>query len=274
MDSDPKVAIITGGAAGIGRACALRFVEENIRVVIGDISEENGKKTCALIESQGGEARFVPGNIKDDSVCRSLAETALNGWGRIDILVANAAARSFTSFIETDAEEWESMLGVNMIGTAQTCNAVLPTMIAQQSGAIALVSSVGFIVGRTDMPIYDASKAAIVSMTRTLAIEYGTRNIRVNAVCPGFTVTDFHISKAKEEGESVTELKAAKVGALNRPADPSEIASAIYFLVSDDASYITGHALVVDGGASAGRSGGARLLENAEADSLPKPNAQ
>ncbi len=264
MSIPPRVAVITGGAAGIGRACAMRFSQEGIRVVIGDISEENGQQACALIEREGGEALFVPGNIKDNSICQRLSETALNEWGRIDILVANAAARSFTAFIETDAEEWKTMLEVNMIGTAQSCNAVLPTMIAQQSGAIVLISSVGFIMGRTEMPIYDASKAAIVSMTRSLAIEYGPRKIRVNAVCPGFTVTDFHINKAREAGESVADLKESKVGALKRPAEPSEIASAVYFLVSDDASYITGHALVVDGGASAGGSSGSSLLGTAK----------
>ena len=266
MGRNSRVAIVTGGAAGIGKACALRFVKENIRVVIGDISEENGEQTCQFIESQGGEARFVLGNINDDATCQSLVDSALSEWGRIDILVANAASRSFTSFIDTKAKEWESMLGVNMIGTAQTCNAVIPTMITQGSGAIVLVSSVGFLIGRTDMPIYDASKAALVSMTRSLAIEYGSQNIRINAVCPGFTVTDFHINKAKNVGESISELKSAQVGALNRPADPSEIASAIYFLVSDDASYITGHSLVVDGGASAGNPGGSRLLKTPEAD--------
>ena len=252
MKDNRKVAIITGGAAGIGKACALRFAKEGMRVVIGDISEDNGLKTRDSIRDQGGEALFVPGSIADKDVCKELAATALNEWGRTDILVANAAARNFTHFIETTEEEWDSLLAVNLKGTAQSCKAVLPSMIEQKSGAIVLLSSVHYLAGRTDMPIYDVTKAGIVSMARSLAIEYGEDNIRVNAVCPGLTITDFHINKAKEEGIGVSELRELKIGALKRPAEPSEIAGAVYFLTSDDASFVTGHALMVDGGFSAG----------------------
>ncbi len=252
MSSDSKVAIITGGAAGIGKACALRLVKEKIRVVINDISAELGEGTCQQIKEQGGEARFVHGSIEDKHVCEQMAQTALETWGRIDILVANAGARNFTPFLKTNTEEWDTMLGTNLKGTAQSCQAVLPTMCSQESGAIVLVSSVHYLLGRTEMPIYDATKAGIVSMARSLAIEYGPQKIRVNAVCPGLTITDFHINKAKAESRSVESLKAAQPGALKRPADPSEIAEAVFFLASEASSYVTGHALMVDGGASVG----------------------
>lgn len=250
--NNQKVAIVTGGAAGIGKACALRLVKEGIRVVINDISEDNGVTTCNLIKDQGGAAHFVQGNIADDDVCRELAETALHNWGRIDILVANAAARNFTRFIETTDAEWDSMLAVNLKGTAQTCKAVLPAMVEQKSGTIVLMSSVHYLEGRMDMPIYDVTKAGIVSMARSLAIEYGPANIRVNAVCPGLTITDFHINKATEEGRDPSQLCNVEFGALKRTAEPSEIAGAVYFLCSEDASYVTGHALMVDGGFSIG----------------------
>jgi 2-hydroxycyclohexanecarboxyl-CoA dehydrogenase len=252
VSSEKKVAIITGGAAGIGKACAFRFANENIRLVINDISEDIGQRTCQQINEQRGEALFVHGSIEDNIVCQKMAQTALGAWGRIDILVANAAARNFTPFIETNTEEWDTMLGTNLKGTAQSCQAVLPTMCSQESGAIVLLSSVHYLLGRTEMPIYDVTKAGIVSMARSLAIEYGTKKIRVNAVCPGLTITDFHINKAKEEGRSIESLKAVQPGALKRPADPSEIAAAVFFLASEASSYVTGHALMVDGGASVG----------------------
>ena len=121
MNSSQKVAIITGGAAGIGKACALRFVKEGMRVVIGDLSEDIGVQTRDLLRDQGGDVEFVPGSVADKAVCRKLAETALNKWGRIDILLANAAARDFTRFVETSDEEWDSMMAVNLKGTAQCC---------------------------------------------------------------------------------------------------------------------------------------------------------
>ena len=247
---DSKVAIITGGAAGIGRACALRFAEEGMRVVLGDLAAGGGEETCRQIRDMSGEALFLAGSIADKTFCRQLAALAMENWGRIDVLIANAAKRNFSRLIDATEVEWDEMLAVNLKGTAFSCQAVLPQMIAQQSGSIVLVSSVHHQVGRSEMPIYDATKAGIVSMTKSLAIDHASDQIRVNAICPGFTVTDFHIRKAKKEGVSVEALRTRRVGPLQRPARPAEIAAAIYFLASDEASYITGQALMVDGGRS------------------------
>jgi meso-butanediol dehydrogenase/(S,S)-butanediol dehydrogenase/diacetyl reductase len=144
------------------------------------------------------------------------------------------------------------MLAVNLKGTAFSCKAVLPQMIRQRSGAIVLLSSVHHQVGRSEMPLYDATKAGIVSLTKSLAVDHAGQGIRVNAICPGLTITDFHIRKAIREGRSVDELKQTRIGPLQRPADPSEIAAAIYFIASAEASFITGQALMVDGGRSIG----------------------
>ena len=252
MPSKDQVAVITGGAAGIGKACAIRFAEEGMRLVLADISQDDGAQTLEMLEARGAEAVFEHGSIADETFCKKLAGRAIERWGRIDVLVANAAQRNFTRVVETTEKEWDAILAVNLKGTAFSCKAVLPQMIKQKAGAIVLLSSVHHQVGRNEMPIYDATKAGIVSLTKSLAVDHAADGIRVNAICPGLTITDFHIRKAIREGRSVDELKRTKIGPLQRPADPSEIAAAIYFMASDEASFITGQALMVDGGLSIG----------------------
>jgi meso-butanediol dehydrogenase/(S,S)-butanediol dehydrogenase/diacetyl reductase len=252
MPSKDQVAIITGGAAGIGKACAIRFAREGMRVVVGDLSREDGAQTLQLLQEMGADAVFEGGNIAEENFCKHLAGVAVQKWNRIDVLVANAANRNFSRLIDATGKEWDEMLAVNLKGTAFSCKAVLPQMIRQHSGAIVLLSSVHHQVGRSEMPLYDATKAGIVSLTKSLAVDHAGHGIRVNAICPGLTLTDFHIRKAIREGRSVDELKQTKIGPLQRPADPTEIAAAIYFMASAEASFITGQALMVDGGRSIG----------------------
>jgi len=252
MPSPNQVAIITGGAAGIGKACAVRFAKEGMRLVLGDISADDGAETLQDLKAVGADVVFECGTIADESFCQRLAEIAIERWGRIDVLVANAANRNFSRLQDATEQEWDEMLAVNLKGTAFSAKAVLPQMIRQQSGAIVLLSSVHHQVGRSEMPIYDATKAGIVSLTKSLAIDHAADGIRANAICPGLTITDFHIRKAVREGRSVEKLKQTKVGPLQRPADPSEIAAAVYFLASSESSFVTGQALMVDGGLSIG----------------------
>ncbi len=252
MASKDRVAIITGGAAGIGKASAIRFAKEGMRLVLGDLSREDGAQTMQLLKDMGADAVFETGDIANEMFCKHLAHIAVQKWNRIDVLVANAANRNFSRLVDANEKEWDEMLAVNLKGTAFSCKAVLPQMIRQHSGAIVLLSSVHHQVGRSEMPIYDATKAGIVSLTKSLAVDHAGDGIRVNAICPGLTITDFHIRKAIREGRSVDELKQTKIGPLQRPADPSEIAAAIYFMASDEASFITGQALMVDGGRSIG----------------------
>jgi 2-hydroxycyclohexanecarboxyl-CoA dehydrogenase len=252
MPSPNQVAIITGGAAGIGKACAVRFAKEGMRLVLGDISADDGAETLQDLKAVGADVVFECGTIADESFCQRLAEIAIERWGRIDVLVANAASRNFSRLQDATEQEWDEMLAVNLKGTAFSAKAVLPQMIEQQSGVIVLLSSVHHQVGRSKMPIYDATKAGIVSLTKSLAIDHAEDGIRANTICPGLTITDFHIRKAVREGRSVEELKQTNVGPLQRPADPSEIAAAVYFLASSESSFITGQALMVDGGLSIG----------------------
>jgi 2-hydroxycyclohexanecarboxyl-CoA dehydrogenase len=250
VSSTPSVAIITGGAAGIGQACAIRFAREGMNLVVGDIADSGGAQTARSVSEVGREIVAAEGDVANESFCQHLAELAIRNWGRIDVLVANAANRNFSRLVDATESEWDEMLAVNLKGTAFCCKAVMPQMIKQKSGAIVLISSVHHEVGRSEMPIYDATKAGIVSMTKSLAIDHADDNIRVNAICPGLTITDFHIKKAHRQGRSIDELKKTKVGPLQRPAEPAEIAAAVYFMASQEASFITGQALMVDGGLS------------------------
>ena len=181
-----------------------------------------------------------------------MAQQALSAWGRIDMLVANAGVQIGGGLLEADEGDWERILAVNLKGVAYCCKAVVPAMLQQGSGAIVVVSSVNALVGSAGMAIYDMSKAGVLALMRSLATEFGQRGIRVNAVCPGNTLTDFHVEKMARKGVSVEQIRemTSGYGLLGRIAEPDEIANAIYFLASEQASFISGHALVVDGGFS------------------------
>ena len=252
MRSDGKVAVVTGGGAGIGKACVLRFVEEGARVVIGDMSVPDGEVTRALVEQAGGEAIYVEGNVVNESDCHAWASAALDAWGRIDMLVANAGARVGGSILDATEEDWEIIVNVNLRGVAYCCKAALPAMIKQQSGSIVMISSANATVGRSGMPLYDATKAGVVSLARSLAVAHGKDGIRANAVLPGYTITDFHERNAAKRGTTPEEMRERTKGyaLLGAAAEPHQLAAAVYFLASDDASNITGQGLLVDGGLS------------------------
>ena len=252
MASQAKVALITGGGAGIGKACALRFAREGCAVLIGDKSEDDGQRTSQQIIHDGGRAIFCHGNVANEADIQAWAHAALDAWGRIDALVANAGARVHGSILDATEDDWTTILDVNLKGVAYACKATLPPMIEQQSGAIVIVSSANALVGRAGMPLYDATKAAVLSLARSLAMAHGSDGVRANAVCPGYTMTDFHERAAARRGISPEQLRANNAGyaLLGRPAEPHEIAAAVCFLASDDASMITGQTLMVDGGLS------------------------
>jgi 2-hydroxycyclohexanecarboxyl-CoA dehydrogenase len=248
----PRVAIITGAGSGIGRACALKFARAGCAVVVSDLNEKGAVDTHQRIAQSGGESLYCVTDITKDDQCRALAQSALDGWGRIDMLVANAGVQIGGDLLEATQDEWETIMGVNSTGTARSCKAVLPAMVSQQKGSIVITSSVNAVTATPGMPIYDMSKAAVLGLMRSLAADYGDKGIRVNAVCPGNTITDFHINRMAERGISEDQIRDMTRGyaLLNRAAEPAEIANAIYFLASEEASFITGQALCVDGGYS------------------------
>lgn len=252
MASNQRVVIVTGSGAGIGKATAVRFATEGWRVVVSDISERDGDAVRAAIQARGGEAIFCSGDVSRLEDCETFAQRALDTWGRIDALVANAGVQISGSLLDASQDEWDKILGVNLRGVGYSCKAVLPAMVQQHSGAIVMISSLNAAVGVAHMPIYDASKAGVLGLMRSLAIAYGKDGIRVNAIGPGATLTDFHIRRAAERGMTADDLreKTKGYGLLGHAAEPEQIASVVYFMASDDAANVTGQFLLVDGGAS------------------------
>ncbi|MHB8909563.1 MAG: SDR family NAD(P)-dependent oxidoreductase [Syntrophales bacterium] len=254
MTVQHPVIVITGAGSGIGRACAVRFAGEGARVVIVDRTDDDGRKTVEILKSQGAEALFVHADVAAEEQCRRFAEAAVDAFGRIDCLVASAGIRVFGTLLESTEADWDKILGVNLKGVSFSCKAVLPRMIEQKSGAIVLIGSTTAMTGRTNMPLYDATKFGILSLARSLAATYGKDGIRANAVCPAFTLTDFHFKKAAARGisaEVVRELNKG-YGLLGRAGEPEDVAAAVSFMAGRDASFITGQYLIVDGGYSIG----------------------
>jgi NAD(P)-dependent dehydrogenase (short-subunit alcohol dehydrogenase family) len=254
MNNEHPVVVITGAGSGIGRACAVRFAREGARVVVVDRTDADGQETVELLKSEGAEALFVHADVSSEDQCRRFSQSACDAFGRIDILVANAGVRVFGTILESTEEDWDKILGVNLKGVSFSCKAVLPKMIEQKSGAIVLIGSTTALTGRTNMPLYDATKFGVLSLTRSLAATYGADGIRVNAVCPSFTLTNFHFQRAAAQGVSPEELREKNkgYGLLGRPGEPEEIAAVVSFMAGKDASFVTGQYLIVDGGYSIG----------------------
>jgi len=244
-----KVALLTGGGGGIGAATAALFCAEGAQVFIVDMDGAALERTAALI-GEGTPGAKLKVMTADQVAATSAATQCLAAFGRIDVLVNNASMRNYSAFADATPEEWQAVLNVNMIGNANFCRAALPALRASGKGAIVNVSSCYAVKGRKGMALYDATKAAIIAMTRTLAFEEAASGIRVNVVCPGSTLTEFHINRTIAAGKSVEELKGQRqdTSLLGRWADPIEIARPILWMASEEASFITGTTLVVDGG--------------------------
>jgi 2-hydroxycyclohexanecarboxyl-CoA dehydrogenase len=249
-----KAALITGGGAGIGASTALLFCAEGAAVMLVDANAEALARTVDAIGTQVRGARvsqFVADVAAADQAAQAVQRT-LAVYGRLDVLVNNAAMRNYTALADATPAEWQAMVGVNLVGTANYCKAALPALRRAGKGSIVNVSSCYAVTGRKGMGLYDATKAGMLAMTRTLAFEESANGVRANAVCPGSTLTDFHVTKAQAAGQSVDTLKTQRqdTSLLGRWATPQEIAWPILWLASDEASFITGTTLMVDGGLS------------------------
>jgi NAD(P)-dependent dehydrogenase (short-subunit alcohol dehydrogenase family) len=247
-----KITAITGAATGLGEATALLFAEEGAHVVVADFDDAGGERTVCEIRKKGVEALFVHADISKEADARGIAEEAVRVFGGIDILVNNAAVFVLKGFDATVAE-WQRSLGINVIGTALVTKYVAEVMKKNGRGAIVNLSSVSAFIAQSNMFAYSSTKAAILQMTRNMAMDLAPYGIRVNAVCPGTIMTAAVRRYMQERGMTLEELNAEE-GAktlLKRVGQQQEVANAILFLASDDASYITGTHLMVDGGYTA-----------------------
>lgn len=247
-----EVAIVTGAGSGIGRASAIRLAQAGCRVLVADMNGEAAAAVCEQIAESGQEAVAQIVDVANAASCEAMAKAALDRWGRVDLLVANAGVQIAGSLLESTEPDWDRIIGVNLKGVAYSCKAVLPIMLRQEQGSIVIVSSINAVRGKAGMAIYDMSKAGVLGLTRNLAVEHGASGIRVNAVCPGDTLTEFHLDKMEQQGIGVEQIHEMTkgYGLLGRVAEPAEIANAISFLAGDEASFITGQTLCVDGGFS------------------------
>jgi len=242
-----KVALVTGGASGIGRATAELFAREGARVAVADYSPD-GRNTVQAIENAGGEAIFVPVDVSDSGQVAKMVEAALQAYTRIDILFNGAGILFYGTVLDTDEQAWNRVLSINLTGTYLCCRAVVPHMIRQGGGSIINVAStVGAHDACANAVAYVTSKGGVTLFTKAMAIDHARQGVRVNALVPGATDTPM-IRKALTP-EALEALAASQpIGRLGRP---EELAKAVLFLASDDASFVTGTAMYVDGGQTA-----------------------
>jgi NAD(P)-dependent dehydrogenase (short-subunit alcohol dehydrogenase family) len=247
-----KVALITGAADGIGAATAERFAEEGAAVVLADIDEPGGAAVRDRIVAAGGRAVFVRADIAHEPDATGLAALARREFGALHLLVNNAAAFVLQG-IDASVADWRRSLDVNVIGTALVTRGAAPVIAASGGGAIVNLASISSFVAQPNFVTYSATKAAILQMTRNLALDLAPLGIRVNCVCPGTIITRASRDHMTRTGTTMEEFIAAEAPKhlLNRVGSAREVANAILFLASDEASFITGAHLMVDGGYTA-----------------------
>jgi meso-butanediol dehydrogenase/(S,S)-butanediol dehydrogenase/diacetyl reductase len=250
-----RTAIITGAARGIGYAAADLFLQEGARVGLID-SDASSLTDSAAKLARDRPARSVfarRADIADAAGIAAAIDALANDLGSVDILTNNAAARAYGTIADATPASWHAILHTNITGLANCCRAALPYLRKSGNASIVIVSSAFALTGRSNMGQYDATKAAILAMTRVLACEEAAHGIRVNAVCPGSTLTPWTAGRAAARGMSLDELKqrGAAPSLLNRWAAPEEIAYPILWMASNEASFVTGATLVVDGGLTA-----------------------
>lgn len=237
-----KVAIITGGASGIGLAATERFLEEGAKVIIADFNQEEGEKRAAELK-QIGEVQFVFTDVADRKSVQALVDQTLELYGRIDILINNAGILADARLEKMTEEQFDRVINVNLKGVYNCTQAVVPTMLEQGNGKIINTSSVSGVYGNFGQTNYAATKAAVVGMTKTWAKEFGRKGINVNAVAPGFIMTDM----VKTMPEKVVDKMKQSIS-LQRLGTTEDVANAYLFLASDESNYVHGHVLHVDGG--------------------------
>jgi NAD(P)-dependent dehydrogenase (short-subunit alcohol dehydrogenase family) len=242
-----KVALVTGAGSGIGRATALAFAREGAKVVVSDIVTEGGRETVRLIQSGGGNAVFVEADVSKTAEVEALIQQAVAAYGRIDCAHNNAGIEGQAARIIDDTDDnWDRVIAINLTGVRLCMKYEIRQMLAQRGGAIVNTASGAGLVGIRGSSAYVASKHGVIGLTKTAALEYAKTGIRVNAVCPGVIQTPM-VERITQAAPRVAEALTA-LHPMGRTGKPEEIAEAVVWLCSEAASFVTGHALSVDGG--------------------------
>ncbi|TYP73116.1 SDR family NAD(P)-dependent oxidoreductase [Paenibacillus methanolicus] len=238
-----KVAVITGGASGIGAATARLFVAEGAKVVLVDLNEAKGQAFEQELKAQGADALFIPANITSEDEVAAIFEQTIEAFGKVDVVFNNAGIGRVHPSHELDYAEWRNTVNVDLDGVFLVARESIREMLKAGGGTIVNTASMYGWVGSPGSAAYNAAKGGVVNLTRSLALEYAEQNIRVNALCPGFIDTPIIPEESKQALAAVTPMK--------RLGQADEMAKAVLFLASDDSSYMTGNSLIVDGGYTA-----------------------
>lgn len=249
-----QVVLITGAANGIGQACAFRFAEEGANIICMDVNDTDNEATAEKCREFGVEALVMHCDVTDAQNIKDIVQTAMDKWGRIDVLVASAGIYTGTPLVDVPLAQWQRTIDINLTGTFLANQAVTPIMIAQKSGSIINISSMAGKTSWVASAEYSASKSGVIGLTRSVAMELAPFGATANAICPGNTLTDMVRSVAEKvgkldgvSGEEWLQMRANDCP-MKRIAEPWEIAGVAAFLASNDSRYLTGQALEVDGG--------------------------
>ena len=248
-----KAVAVTGGASGIGEATVRRFVEDGAAVAFADRDAERGMAVAAELASRGAAVHFVEADLGEEAAAVRFIETAADRLGRLDVLVNNAGIRRYETVTEASEEGWQEVLAVNLLSYVRCSRAAIPRIAAAGGGAIVNVASIRGIISGPRCVQYDTSKAAVLGLTRSMALDHAAEGVRVNAVGPGPIFTPYHERRAETLGKT-REAYVEEFGAdtlLKRPGTGREVANGIAFLASEEASFITGTCLFIDGGQTA-----------------------